>query len=787
MIDIMKIIISNQETEVEVFDTIYSNNIKQYRAQFVFIDNSWDEFDKIIVFDRVKNYDTPIGISINKENSDLVEIIDDKTFYCIIPWEIMTQAGYFNISILGTSINDNKEVIKKSLQINERFTVQDSGDVTVRPRIPTPNIYEQLLNRLNELNKKIEKAEGEVGRTTPEGGEIFNDYENNEANAPLSHAEGQNNICGAYGFQINQITLSGNNRAHVEVKYNSNVETYWHIGDIVQLDLNEHIYNKFKIVDFANGSSDESGSTYSSIYIVPIDEAADILSFNLALDNSDTSGFENWIWVAGKPTPYPVLQHKAAHAEGLANGAYGYAAHVEGRQNQAIGNYAHVEGRKNVATYIAHAEGQQTKAEGFWSHAEGFNSKAIGEVTHAEGQNTQAVGQRSHAEGQDTKASGEFSHAEGFKTEAKGNSSHSEGSETLANGNFSHAEGKGAETIGDNSHAEGFETKAKGQSAHAEGHKTNANGHYSHTEGVGTRTEGAGSHAEGQKTRALENYAHAEGGNTKANSTYSHAEGEFTTASGQASHAEGKSTTASGQASHAEGTNTQAVGFNSHAEGGNTQANGTYSHAEGYTTRAEGYGSHAEGGNTQANGTYSHAEGFNLNANGKYSHAEGESTTASGNASHAEGTETKASQNQAHAEGFKTEAKGFHSHAEGSETLAKGNFSHAGGKGTIASGEAQTAIGKYNEENTNALFIVGNGSDSTNRKNAFVVNKDGSATLAKGGTDDNSIVTYGAMDRYISDYFQDGITHNGQTISWDRIFTAIEKIESLVDVSTEGQ
>jgi autotransporter adhesin len=176
-----------------------------------------------------------------------------------------------------------------------------------------------------------------------------------------------------------------------------------------------------------------------------------------------------------------------------------------------------------------------------------------------------------------------------------------------------------------------------------------------------------------------------------------------------------------------------ATGQASHIEGCNTTASGSYSHSEGWLTESFGKASHAEG-----KGTYAYGEN---------SHAEGESTIADGNASHAEGTNTKASQNQAHAEGWNTEASGYHSHSEGSETLASGNFSHAGGKGTIAAGEAQTAIGRYNEENSDALFVVGNGEDNENRRSAFVVNKDGSIVSGQGNIINNGKV-FEILDMY---------------------------------------
>lgn len=108
----------------------------------------------------------------------------------------------------------------------------------------------------------------------------------------------------------------------------------------------------------------------------------------------------------------------------------------------------------------------------------------------------------------------------------------------------------------------------------------------------------------------------------------------------------------------------------------------------------------AEGKDTKAKGNYSHAEGYSTTASGAYSHAEGRSSTASGSVSHAEGT----------------------------DTVASGIRSHASGWGTIAKGQNQTAIGKYNVEDTNEKYalIVGNGT-STARSNAFTVDWNGNA------------------------------------------------------------
>ena len=121
--------------------------------------------------------------------------------------------------------------------------------------------------------------------------------------------------------------------------------------------------------------------------------------------------------------------------------------------------------------------------------------------------------------------------------------------------------------------------------------------------------------------------------------------------------------------------------------------------------------------------------GIVINPN-KHSVAEGSETTASGTASHAEGHWTLASGEHSHAEGYSTDASGNYSHAEGYNTIALVDGAHAGGIGTIADKVAMTAIGKYNNTNNenlsgDYLFVVGNGTSTSSRSNAFAVTTNG--------------------------------------------------------------
>lgn len=129
-------------------------------------------------------------------------------------------------------------------------------------------------------------------------------------------------------------------------------------------------------------------------------------------------------------------------------------------------------------------------------------------------------------------------------------------------------------------------------------------------------------------------------------------------------------------------------------------------------------------------GPMSFAEGAYVMARGYASHAEGHLTDARGWVSHAEGTSSVASGVDAHAEGYGSTASGYASHAEGGETVASFNYTHAQNLGTIASSEAQTAIGKYNDDNASMAFIIGNGTSNSDRSNAFWVDWSGEVGMS---------------------------------------------------------
>ena len=110
--------------------------------------------------------------------------------------------------------------------------------------------------------------------------------------------------------------------------------------------------------------------------------------------------------------------------------------------------------------------------------------------------------------------------------------------------------------------------------------------------------------------------------------------------------------------------------------------------------------------------TGSLSNGADALALGSYTHAEGQSTTALGNFSHAEG--------------FFSTAIGSFSHAEGNTTTTLGMFSSTRGNQTIANADYQHVEGVYNAEDPNAVWIVGGGTDVSDRVNIIAAYPTGS-------------------------------------------------------------
>jgi hypothetical protein len=180
-----------------------------------------------------------------------------------------------------------------------------------------------------------------TGEKTIANGEIFNDYENNQA-IDGSTAIGMDNIAGAKAFTVTNVFENGFILSSVEnlvdnykysIKNGSNFE--FNIGTITAINTNtkEITVDKMPTVDL-------TGTVY--LFTLNDTNAGDTL-INAWEDSSIYPGSE---------------AHLAISAEGRHNIGISTGSHVEGYNNKALGYFSHAEGRNNIAANTqSHVEG----------------------------------------------------------------------------------------------------------------------------------------------------------------------------------------------------------------------------------------------------------------------------------------------------------------------------------------------------------------------------------------------------------------------------------------------
>ena len=180
---------------------------------------------------------------------------------------------------------------------------------------------------------------------------------------------------------------------------------------------------------------------------------------------------------------------------------------------------------------------------------------------------------------------------------------------------------------------------------------------------------------------------------------------------------------------------------------------GNYSSALGFDNRASGSYSTALGYQTIATGAYSTSMGHFSQASGDHATAMGNQTTASGFQSIAMGYLSNATSNGATAMGYNTNAFGQYSTAMGwassagnigtsmgYQSNASGEISTAIGYNSVAYSFSETAIGSNNTAYSPAgtttwnaadrLFVIGNGIDAGQKRDALVILKNGNTGIS---------------------------------------------------------
>ena len=172
----------------------------------------------------------------------------------------------------------------------------------------------------------------------------------------------------------------------------------------------------------------------------------------------------------------------------------------------------------------------------------------------------------------------------------------------------------------------------------------------------------------------------------------------------------------------------------------NNNSAGTYAVAMGNGTTASGYNSTAMGSGTTASGDYSSAMGSDTTATGNYSTAMGYGTQAGTYASYgtAMGKNTIAWGDSSTAMGFDTNATGYRSTAMGSSTTASDFASVVIGQHNSSGYSITTSWDSFSTSNT--AFVIGNGTASNAKSDAFKVMFNGDATVSNDLTVSGDVV-----------------------------------------------
>lgn len=286
--------------------------------------------------------------------------------------------GKYNNSINGTTIFSVGIGTSNSERINA-LAIDNTGNLYLKGY----GGYDGTT--ISENVTPLNILTGGIGKSTEQGGEIFNDYANNSA-GKYAHAEGYNGY-----FVTDDAIINGSGTNNISYDKESNTFAISQIDPKPSYDNSTHYLLKIdRKYFFEIENIDVSGGRLTAN--LSNTEFADLLS-------SVVGSNKDWrICILGKDN----------------KGAYGTYSHTEGYYNTSQGIASHTEGIFNKSNGIgSHSEGYNTNALGNYSHSEGFQTNTNGEASHAEGYQTTALGKYSHTSGNNTQATNESEFAIG--------------------------------------------------------------------------------------------------------------------------------------------------------------------------------------------------------------------------------------------------------------------------------------------------------------------------------------------------------------------------------------
>lgn len=246
-----------------------------------------------------------------------------------------------------------------------------------------------------------------------------------------------NNIAGIKGIASGRVITIDDKPKQLAFEFDKdtfgegNTEFPYSAGDVLNHDDVFHLANRFKVLKTEN----YDGLLYLVIEDTVKDAKGNYFTYT-GMDGVITSLdlSKGYFSCTAKPLAGNVIipdKHMAT-AMGEGNKSLGCASFVTGRGNKALQDCAAVFGRDNTAGFAATALGRNSDATGEYSFAVGYNANAIGNVGFATGQDTFANGNRSSAFGKGSKANGDGSTAFGHNTYSYGDYTFTQGEGTAA-------------------------------------------------------------------------------------------------------------------------------------------------------------------------------------------------------------------------------------------------------------------------------------------------------------------------------------------------------------------
>jgi len=186
----LKFNVTNQTLRRTDSENVVSDSVNYLTANFTFSED-WDQCQKTAIFKHI--------------TSDPLTVIIAEDGTCTIPWEVI-KAYDFSVSVFGTSdkglITTNTVTVKMS----------QSGYLQGRSPIdPTPDIYSQLLTRIDEIQTRSISREAEIDIRSDRKllwHDEFDFFDNSKWTIRLENGELGNNEHVDYKYVCNEDVLS---------------------------------------------------------------------------------------------------------------------------------------------------------------------------------------------------------------------------------------------------------------------------------------------------------------------------------------------------------------------------------------------------------------------------------------------------------------------------------------------------------------------------------------------------------------------------------------------------